>query len=219
MLEQGFQQVSSCGQLPLPAALCLLPSERDLRHGGADFVTYTRNCQHGRQESIRHKDQLSRLWAVCVQPSVARAIVQWHGSTQACTPSCGAGVPGGGWGSLPSAGWAALLWTATDSVRCRTYELGMQNPTGLFIPPANSHWQLHISYCTNRSCGNGSWYGFLLFSHASLLLHGVSSILKTLHVLFPQERGMFLSRLWVMLCYSFILKLNRKDLVCSLWSV
>lgn len=30
---------------------------------------------------------------------------------------------------------------------------------------------------------------------------------------------MFFSRLWVMLCYSFILKLNRQDLMCSLWSV
>lgn len=157
---------------------------------------------------------------MCVQPSVALAKVQWHGSTHVCTPSYVARVPGAGWGSPPPAGWAALLWTATDNMRCKTYELGMQNPTGLFILLWTvSHWQLHISYYTNKSCGNGSWCRFLLFSPASLLLHGVSSDPVEIALLFPQERDMFFSRLWVMLCYSFILKLNRKDLTCSLWSV
>ena len=124
--------------LALPAALCLLPSLKDLTPGVQIFVTYTSNCQHGRQESVRHKDQFSRQWGMCVQPSVSLAEVQFHSSTHACTPRYVAGLPGGGCGSLLCAGWAALLCIAADSMRCKTYEVGMRNPTGLFIPPVNS---------------------------------------------------------------------------------
>ena len=195
MLEQGFQQASSLWSAvhwlhQLPSVTFLPKRTLDL---GLQLLWLVQAADSMVPKSPSGMIcQFTRSWGMCVQPTVSLAKIQLHNRAHVCTPRYVTGVPREGCSSLPSGGWAALLWTTANNMRCETFELGMQNALGLFVPTANSHWQLPITYYTNKSCGNGNWYKFLLFSHANVLLLGVSSDLAEIACTFsPRQNHVF----------------------------
>lgn len=104
------------------------------------------------------------------------------GTWQECLGKAAAHFPQEGeqlcWEQLPTIWDAKLL-----SLECKMHQ------DCLYLLQTVNHWQLRNTYYTSKSCGNGNWYKFLLFSHANVLLLGVSSDLAEIVYTFSPRQG------------------------------
>lgn len=127
---------------------------------------------------------------MCVQPTLSLAKIQLHDSAHVCVHMYA--CIGTWWECLEKAvsawGWAPPLLPTIWDAKLLSLECKMHQDC-LYLLQTGIRWQLHITYNINKSCRNGNWYKLLLFSHANVLLLGVSSDLVELVCTFPPRQG------------------------------
>lgn len=204
-MVQGFQWASSLWSAAhwlhqLPSVTC--PSKRTLDLGPQLLwlVRATGSVVPKRPSGMMY--QFTRSWGMCVQPTVSLAKIWLHdrahpGTWQErlCTDQLMGKAAAH---CFPQEGeqlcYEQLLMirdAKVSSLECKMHQ------DCLYLLQTVRHWQLPITYYTNKSCGNGNWYKFSLFkqiltSYASVLLLGVSSdLVETACTFFPKTGSCF----------------------------